>query len=289
MVSLPDWLSFRRLAATATGMAGLLIALGIFTSASGSGLACAQQWPLCDGGVLPQTIPSFVEWFHRLWAMLTGFVIFGVGAWAWRAADSRATKLAAVGAALLTPLQAVFGAITVTFNGALPAGYSAPVHAAHFLTGSSIFLGLTYTTLRAYEGLSTRSLADRSRTALRLAVGGLLVCVLLSRALPPLQFGPWVQAVFYLAALGTLGALVAAVRWLGRLGRGRLRAAAALAAVAHGGAMVLGRDLLYYNTAVRSANLLAVLAAVALAVGTAWSLETEGGRDPGRSRAPTDD
>lgn len=289
MVSRPDWLQFRQYVAAATGMAGLLIALGIYTAASGSGLACAQEWPLCSGGVLPHTIPSFIEWFHRLWAMITGFVIFGVAVWAWRTSLSRGTKLAAVAAAVLTPMQAVFGAITVTFNGALPSGYSAPVHAAHFLTGTSIFLGLAYTTLRAYEGFYTSSTTDRTRTALRVGLGGLLVTLLFSRAVPLVEFGPWVQSGFYLVALTTLGALMAATRWLGRLERGRLRVTTALAAVALAGTMVLGRDLVYYNEIVQTTNLALVLAAVGLAAGAAWSFEAERSSGVGRSGVVTDD
>jgi cytochrome c oxidase assembly protein subunit 15 len=289
MFSRPDWLTFERYTATATGMAGLLIALGIYTAASGSGLACAQQWPLCDGGVLPQTIPSFVEWFHRLWAMVTGFVIAGAALWAWRRDVPRSTTTAAVVAAVLTPMQAVFGAITVTLEGAVPGGYSAPIHAAHFVTGVSIFLGLTYATLTVAEGSLGRSLVDRTETALRVAVGGVLAGLVLSRAVPLVQFGPWVQAAFYLVSLATLAALVASVRWLGQAGRSRLRVTTGVAALALAGTMVLGRDLVFYSGAVRIVNLLLVLLAVALVAGTAWSFDGEDGPDVGRSRVATDD
>jgi cytochrome c oxidase assembly protein subunit 15 len=289
MLSRPDWLTFRRYAAGATGMAGLLIALGIYTAASGSGLACAQQWPLCDGGVLPQTIPSFVEWFHRLWAMITGFVILGVAVWSWVGGLPRRTRVAAITAAVLTPMQAIFGAVTVTFNGALPAGYSAPVHAAHFVTGVSIFLGLTYATLTAYEGAYANTTTSRTRSALRIAVGGLAVGLLLSRALPLVDFGPWVQALFYLVSLTTLAALIAAARWLGRLERRRLRAGTVLSAVALGGTMVLGRDLLFYNELVWGVNLVLALVAVGLAIGVAWQFDAERGREVERSGVVSDD
>ena len=282
-----EWLTFRRYVAGATGMAGLLIALGIYTAASGSGLACAQQWPLCDGGVLPQSIPSFVEWFHRLWAMLTGFVIFGGAIWAWRADLPRATTAAAVVAAVLTPMQAVFGAITVTFEGAIPGGYSAPVHAAHFLTGTTIFLALTYTTLTSSER-AVGTPAERVRTALRVAAAGVGVSVLVSRAVPLVGFGPWMQGGFYLVALATVAALLGAVRWLGALGRPRLRAATALATLTHLGAMVLGRDLVYYTATVRGLNLALALTAAALVAGTLWSVETDPERAD-RAGAPTDD
>ncbi|ERH13699.1 MAG: uncharacterized protein required for cytochrome oxidase assembly [halophilic archaeon J07HB67] len=282
-----EWLTFRRYVAGATGMAGLLIALGIYTSASGSGLACAQQWPLCDGGVLPQSIPSFVEWFHRLWAMITGFVIFGGAIWAWRADLPRVTTGAAVVAAVLTPMQAVFGAVTVTLEGAIPGGYSAPVHAAHFLTGTTIFLALTYASLTSSER-AVGTPTERVGTALRVAAVGAGVSLLVSRAIPVVGYGPWLQGGFYLAALTTLAALVAAVRWVGALGRPRLRAATALATLAHLGAMVLGRDLVYYTATVQNLNLALALTTAALVAGTLWSVETGRGRAD-RARAPTDD
>jgi len=282
-----EWLNFRRYVAGATGMAGLLIALGIYTSASGSGLACAQQWPLCDGGVLPQSIPSFVEWFHRLWAMLTGFVIFGGAIWAWRADLPRVTTVAAVVAAVLTPMQAVFGAVTVTLEGAIPGGYSAPVHAAHFLTGTTIFLALTYTTLTSTEN-GAPNLTGRVQTALRAAAVGAGVSLLVSRAIPLAGFGPWMQAAFYLVALATLAVLLGSIRWLGVLDRPRLRAATTLATLAHLGAMVLGRDLVYYTATVQNLNLALALTTLTLVAGTLWSVET-GRERADRARAPTND
>ncbi|SHH51669.1 COX15/CtaA family protein [Halobaculum gomorrense] len=270
----PEWLSFRRYAAFTTGMALTLISLGIYTAATGSGLACAQQWPLCDGGVLPQSIPSFVEWFHRLWAMITGFFILGGAVWAWLARDrlSRRARHAVTLATVLTPLQAVFGAITVTLNGAIPGGYSAPVHAAHFLTGFSIFALLSYTTLLAYEGQFSRDTLGRSRLAVGVGSVGLLLAWVFSRIDPVSSYAPVEQAAFFAVSLVAFAALVAATRWLGALGELVPRAATGAAAVLLFVGMVLGRDIILYTTGVRFVNWLAFALAVALTVGAAWTL-----------------
>ncbi|WP_313691026.1 COX15/CtaA family protein [Halorarum halobium] len=284
MTRVPAWLTFRRYAAFVTGMTLTLVMLGIYTAASGSGLACAQQWPLCDGGVLPRTIPSFIEWFHRLWAMITGFLILGVAAWAWRAGQSPRTRWAATVATVLTPMQAVLGAVTVTFNGRLPGGYSAPVHAAHFLVGFAIFVGLADATLTAYEGRYRRNRVERTRLALDVALGGLLAGTVLSRLPPLLAYDPWAQALFYGVSLAAFGALLGAVRWLGgrdgggpgRAGRGRLRWAVGVAAGLLFVAMVLGRDLVFYTATVGLVNAAVVVAALALVAGARWRLRDDG-------------
>ena len=277
MTRVPALPTFRRYAAFVTGMTLALVMLGIYTAASGSGLACAQQWPLCDGGVLPQSIPSFIEWFHRLWAMITGFLIVGVAAWAWRGGLPSRTKWSATIATVLTPLQAVLGAITVTLNGALPGGYSAPVHAAHFVTGFVIFVGLAYATLTAYEGTYRRDAVDRTRLALNVGLVGVLAGVVFSRLPPLLAYDPWAQAVYYGVSLAAFGALLAATRWLGALGRGRLRAAVAVAAGLLFVAMLLGRDLVFYTDAVRLVNVLVVAGAFALVGAARWRLDEDAG------------
>jgi cytochrome c oxidase assembly protein subunit 15 len=270
----PDWLSFRRYAAFTTGMALTLISLGIYTAATGAGLACAQQWPLCDGGVLPQSIPSFIEWFHRLWAMITGFFILGGAVWAWLARDrlSTRTRYAVTLATILTPMQAVFGAITVTLNGAIPGGYSAPVHAAHFLTGFSIFALLSYTTLITYEGRFSRDALGRGRIAVVTALVALVVAWVFSRIDPVSSYSPPEQAAFYAVSLTAFAALLAATRWLGELDELVPRAATASAGALLFVGMVLGRDIVVYSAGVEFVNWLVVALAVATTAGAAWLL-----------------
>ena len=288
----PDWLGFRRYAAFTTGMTLTLVMLGVYTAATGSGLACSQQWPLCDGGVLPQTVPSFIEWFHRLWAMIAGFLILGVAAWAWRARLPKRTRWAATGALVLTPVQALLGAVTVTFNGRLPGGYSPPVHAAHFVTGFGIFALLAYATLVEYEGTYGRDALTRTRAALGVALGGLLAGVVFSRLPPLLSYDPWAQAGFYGASLAAFAALMGATRWLGRVDDdhgGRFRPATGLAGALTFVAMLLGRDLVYYTPTVELVNAAAVAGAVALVAGVGWALRREDGPGATPTYGSTDD
>lgn len=135
---------FRQLAAATTGMTFALILLGVYTAAAGAGLSCSAQWPLCDGGVLPQTWPSFIEWSHRLVAMITGFMILGTAAVAWRRGADRRTRLASTLALAVLPVQILLGGATVTV-------YTALVQVTHHAAALVIFGALVATTVWAYE------------------------------------------------------------------------------------------------------------------------------------------
>ena len=107
---------FRHYMAVTTVSALFLILLGVYTGKVGAGLACDARWPLCDGGyfgILPATWPSFVEWFHRLVAMVVGFMILGGAFMAFRGDHHRYIKYATGAAVVLLPLQILFGANTV--------------------------------------------------------------------------------------------------------------------------------------------------------------------------------
>jgi len=135
---------FRHLAAVTTGLTFSLILLGVYTAAMGAGLSCSAQWPLCDGGLLPQTFPSFVEWFHRLVAMITGFFILGTAVGAWKYHAERRIRGAATLALAVTPLQMVLGGATVFV-------YTPVVQVAHHAAALTIFGSLMATTLWSYE------------------------------------------------------------------------------------------------------------------------------------------
>lgn len=108
---------FRRLVATTTVLTFVLILLGVYTGAVGAGLTCAARWPFCDGwmGLFPANWASFVEWFHRLVAMITGFAILGSTVAAWRGGYSRRIRLATAVATVVLPVQVLLGANTI-FN-----------------------------------------------------------------------------------------------------------------------------------------------------------------------------
>lgn len=274
--------TFRRFAAFTTTLTGLLVMLGVYTAATGSGLACAQQWPLCDGGVLPQSLPSFIEWFHRLVAMVTGFFIAGTAAWSWRG-DDRWTQVAATAALVLLPLQISIGAVTVTLEGAIPRGYSPPTHAAHLLVALTIFSLLTLATLSAARDQFEAGPGECARNALLWAVPALVVTAAASRAVPLVAYDPAMQAVFVGGSLAVLATLLAALVWLGEADRPRPRALAGAALATHLVAVLLGRDLVLYTDGVRAVNQVLLAATVACVAGAAWLLSR--GRGSGMSPA----
>ena len=247
--------SYRQFALFATALTGTLVALGVYTSATGSGLACAQQWPLCDNGLLPQSLPSFIEWFHRLVAMITGFVIIGVVGWAWLGDQSRRTATYATVAIVLLPLQISLGAVTVTLNGAIPGGYSVPTQAAHLLVALTIFSSLVLTTLSAMRGNYRRSATERTRLALFAALALLPVNAVFSRVTALVDYSPAAQALFALTALATFAALVAATVWLPMTGVARYRPGLGVALVAVFLVTLLGRDLVIYTWTAQLVNL----------------------------------
>jgi protoheme IX farnesyltransferase len=92
----------------------LVVVWGGVVRVTGSGLGC-PDWPLCHGEFLPSLDPATrIEWTHRLLALLSGIAVAAMVVWtvATYRADRRALSLA-LAAAVLYPLQAVLGAITV--------------------------------------------------------------------------------------------------------------------------------------------------------------------------------
>lgn len=271
--------NYRQFALFTTALTGLLVALGIYTAATGSGLACAQQWPLCDGGVLPQTLPSFIEWFHRLVAMITGFAIIGVVAAAWRGDQSSRTALYATAALVLLPFQISVGAITVTLEGAIPWGYSVPTHAAHLLFALSIFTALTLSTISSIRGHYERSALDRTRLALGAALLLVVTNFLASRVTTLIEYGPAAQATFALTALSAFAAVVAAAVWLPETRLANYRPAVVVAGASIFLVTLLGRDLVIYTDEARLVNGLLYLvgfAAVAVVAYAARGASGEG-------------
>jgi cytochrome c oxidase assembly protein subunit 15 len=108
---------FRHLVGGTAALTFVLILLGVYTGAAGAGLACAGRWPFCDGwlGLFPANWPSFIEWFHRLVAMVTGFAILGTTYAAWRGDHSRRVRFASAVALVVLPVQVLLGANTI-FN-----------------------------------------------------------------------------------------------------------------------------------------------------------------------------
>ncbi len=266
---LRDRLGLGHLLAGTTVLTGLLIVLGVYTAASGAGLACQQQWPLCDGGLLPQTIPSFIEWLHRFVAMVAGFVILGAAGATWVTGAERRTRLAATTAVALLPLQVLLGGATVTIEGAIPWGYTPSVHALHLGAALSIFSALLLATLWSVEDELP---PGRTTGALGAALAALLAGLPVARGIG-VQYTTGVQSVYYALCLTCFAALLTAAVWAREERPGPYAgalAAAGLPAVVF--QLVVAREILGFYGVVPVAYLGSILVTAGLLAAALWQV-----------------
>lgn len=235
-------MQLRRLLAGASGLTFVLMLLGVYTAGAGAGLTCGARWPFCDGavfGLFPANWMSFVEWFHRLVAMVTGFALLGIAGLAWARGTSRRVRYSLVAAVALLPVQIGLGALTVTVGGLFPWGYSPPVQAAHYLAALSIFTLVVYATALSYGPVERSRLRDAALLALVLVPLGHLFSF--GTVFP---YTPEVQIVYYGIALVLFALLVAVGTWTRATGdRDAIRqgSLSLLAAVLLAIQMLLGR------------------------------------------------
>jgi heme A synthase len=126
--------AFRRLAVSTAVVTYLLIIMGGIVRVTGSGLGCGvkNDWPLCQGGLLPPLQPTAIIEFSHRWiaAVATVLVIaLAVSAWIWQRRHHRIV-IASSAAAVLFVVQIALGALTVEFK--LP-GSIVMIHLANAL------------------------------------------------------------------------------------------------------------------------------------------------------------
>jgi len=209
----------REFAALTVVLTFLLVLLGEFTAAAGAGATCNNTYPGCAGHLSPigLSVPQFIEWFHRLVAMLTGYLIVGNGILLWWRHRGTRTSRAAWLATVLLPLQVLFGGFTVTLAGLLPGGYSPPVQLTHFTTALAIYtallVSLVWVDVADGRGATRRRLRTVALVGLALPV---LQAVFARGFL--LTFWPSVQTGYHLFGLLGFAAFVAVVLWARELG-----------------------------------------------------------------------
>jgi len=115
---------FHRLAIAAAVLTYLLIIMGGIVRVTGSGLGCglSNDWPLCNGALLPSAHPTaIIEFAHRWIAALATLLVLALAVAAWATQRRRRRLLAASSAAaVLFALQVALGALTVKYR--LPGG-----------------------------------------------------------------------------------------------------------------------------------------------------------------------
>ncbi len=174
--------SLRLLAFTTAGFAYALIVLGFIVRITGSGMGCGDDWPLCNGQVIPTFSSSevVIEWLHRVAVLgLTGLSLAVVGAgWLARSLPGGSgrggtLRLAALGLGLLF-FQSFLGAITVWLE--------LPPHAIVLHLGTAMALLATYVMLGLRAGVHGGAIAApepgspaRRGTLVALALGGLVL------------------------------------------------------------------------------------------------------------------
>src|SRR6187399_3029815 len=106
---------FQKLAYGAVVAAWIMVGIGAVVRSTGSGMGC-PDWPLCHGQLIPPLgdTAAWIEWIHRTWGVLIGFIVLALVVSAWR--TQRATRSVIVGslvALVLTGFQAYLGKVTV--------------------------------------------------------------------------------------------------------------------------------------------------------------------------------
>jgi protoheme IX farnesyltransferase len=109
-----DFAIVARLAGWTAALMYVLIVVGSIVRTTDSGLSC-PDWPLCHGQLIPpMQFNIFMEWIHRLIALVVGLGLVSTALWvmAHRATRARLGGLAAL-AIMLYLTQALLGALTV--------------------------------------------------------------------------------------------------------------------------------------------------------------------------------
>ncbi|MFQ5951500.1 MAG: heme A synthase [Candidatus Geothermarchaeales archaeon] len=120
----------------------ILILIGGYVSATGSGLAC-PDWPLCKGSIIPElTPPVIIEYTHRLVTILVTILVVAATAMVWR--SLRRTKAILSASTLTLALllaQIPLGMVTVTTE-LQPHVVTAHLGLATALLASSLYVSL---------------------------------------------------------------------------------------------------------------------------------------------------
>ncbi|GIW52671.1 MAG: hypothetical protein KatS3mg081_2026 [Gemmatimonadales bacterium] len=174
--------ALRILAPAASFAVYALIVLGFVVRITGSGMGCGDDWPLCNGRLIPDLSDwaTVLEWSHRLAALAASLTVFALTAAAFAARPRRnpsgttvdLRKISLLATALLL-IQVLLGAVTVWLE--LPPA-SVILHLA---TALALLATLVVATFRAWSGAPQRSTEANPLPFARLTVAvGILTLLL---------------------------------------------------------------------------------------------------------------
>jgi heme A synthase len=111
---------FLRLAVSTALLTVGLIVFGAVVRVTDSGLGCGNDWPLCNGTIFPplDNLTAWIEWLHRLFALLIGMFGLGMLVTGWRAYRNRnqAVMSFVLLSAFLFVAQSALGALVVVLE-----------------------------------------------------------------------------------------------------------------------------------------------------------------------------
>lgn len=178
-----DWLTvsgpsmFRRLTILATILAYIQISLGAVVRVSGSGLGCANDWPLCRGRLIPPAnLQAWVEYAHRTVGSVDGLLLMASVLLGWLTfrRSNRLVMWVVTAAVGVIVIEGLLGALVVFHD---LAGFLVVAHLAVAL----LLIGLLITAV-AFSGAASAPPADRRVPGLTAAAVIVSFILLLSGA-----------------------------------------------------------------------------------------------------------
>lgn len=111
------WRLWRRIALAGAVVTYLLIVLGGVVRITGSGLGCGDDWPLCNGRLIPpMDLATWIEYGHRLVAVAVSILVLALvslAGWRGRREAWRSRRRRGALALGILVVQVLLGAITV--------------------------------------------------------------------------------------------------------------------------------------------------------------------------------
>ena len=157
---------------------------GAGVRATGSGAGCGDQWPLCNGGWLPQSsqLQTIIEFTHRVTSGPTlGLLVVGLVAFAFRSFPRRhAVRCFAALALLFTATEALIGAALVLLGhvGTNTSPNRAYTLAIHLINTMVLLAVLALTAWFAVASATGRTEASTERPVSRALLGCALLAFL---------------------------------------------------------------------------------------------------------------